>query len=42
LWPNYDVTPDGRRLLMVKGNDASPSASFLSVVLDWTEELKKS
>ena len=41
LWPNYDVTPDGRRLLMVKGNDASPAASFVSVVLNWQETLKK-
>jgi Tol biopolymer transport system component len=40
LWPNYDATPDGLRLLMVKGNDASPAPSFLNVVLNWAQELK--
>jgi Tol biopolymer transport system component len=39
LWPNYDATTDGRRLVMVKGSDAAPAPAFLDVVLNWAEEL---
>jgi Tol biopolymer transport system component len=35
----YDVSEDGRRLLMVKENDQSTSATQISVVLNWTREL---
>jgi serine/threonine-protein kinase len=40
--PNYDVSPDGQRFLMVKPNetgDASPAQ--INVVLNWFEELKR-
>jgi serine/threonine-protein kinase len=37
---NYDVTPDGRRFLMVKG-EAAPKAAHLVLVLNWFEELKR-
>ena len=33
-WPNYDVTPDGRRLLMVRGT-AQEAPSRVNVVLNW-------
>jgi Tol biopolymer transport system component len=34
---NYDVSADGQRFLMVKGESG---VAYLSVVLNWTEELK--
>ena len=37
----YDVSTDGRRLLMVKENDQSTSATQISVVLNWTRELTR-
>ena len=41
LWPNYDVSADGRRFLMVKtiGQEAAPAQ--INVVLNWTEELTR-
>jgi Tol biopolymer transport system component len=40
FWPNYDVSPDGQRFLMVKSSPPSP-ATRVNVVLDWSEELKR-
>jgi Tol biopolymer transport system component len=40
LWPNYDVSPDGQRFLMVKGSPRMP-ATHINVVLDWSEELTR-
>ena len=39
----YDVTPDGKRFVMVKANAAAQSAAptSLIVVLNWVEELKR-
>jgi serine/threonine-protein kinase len=37
---NYDVTPDGRRFLMVRDPTASVSGKQVVVVLNWAEELK--
>ncbi len=40
---SYDVAPDGRRLLMLRDQSASPSATEspeIVVVLNWHEELK--
>ena len=39
FWPNYDVTPDGQRLLMIKGV-AQEAPRHINVVLNWFEELK--
>ena len=39
LWANFDASPDGQRLLMVKRENPSPVASHISVVLNWLEEL---
>lgn len=43
-WPfgrNYDLSPDGRRFLMIEeGEPPSASTEFI-VVLDWFEELKQ-
>jgi hypothetical protein len=38
-FPNYDVSPDGERFLMVK--DTEPEAKQVNVVLSWFEELKR-
>jgi serine/threonine-protein kinase len=37
----YDVSLDGRRFLMIKGGDAESAPQNLTVVLNWTEELKR-
>jgi hypothetical protein len=36
--PNYDVSPDGQRFVMVKDDSAS---GRLNIVLNWFEELKR-
>ena len=36
--PNYDVSPDGARFVMVKDDSAS---GRINVVLNWNEELKR-
>ena len=38
--PNYDVSPDGQRFLMVKPVGTG-GATQINVVLNWTEELKR-
>jgi hypothetical protein len=38
---NYDVSPDGRRFLMVKGDEQSTTATQINVGLNWFEELKR-
>ena len=35
-WPNYDVTPDGRRLLMIRGT-AQEAPSRVNVLLNWLD-----
>ena len=40
----YDVSPDGRRFLMIKpvvGPEQAAAPTSLIVVLNWTEELKR-
>ena len=40
--PNYDVSPDGQRFLMVKGSEQEAAApTQINVVLNWFEELKQ-
>jgi eukaryotic-like serine/threonine-protein kinase len=41
--PNYDVSPDGQRFLMIKPSEASEAAAptQINVVLNWFEELKR-
>ena len=40
---SYDVSPDGRRFLMIKdaGAEEGAAPSQLVVVLNWFEELKR-
>jgi len=40
--PNYDVSPDGQRFLMIKPSEAGEVApTQINVVLNWFEELKR-
>jgi hypothetical protein len=40
--PNYDVSPDGQRFLMLKPTEQVQSApTQINVVLNWFEELKR-
>jgi Tol biopolymer transport system component len=41
FWPNYDVSADGQRLLMIKNVDQTAAPNRLSVVLNWDEDLKQ-
>jgi len=41
LWANYDASPDGQRLLMVRQENVSAPATHINVVLNWSEELKQ-
>ena len=36
----YDISPDGRRFLVIRSADEEPSAQ-MNVVLNWFEELKR-
>lgn len=36
----YDVSPDGRRFLMVQPAEAARPATQIHIVLNWFEELK--
>jgi Tol biopolymer transport system component len=39
--PNYDVSPDGQRFLMLKPSEAEQAPTQINVVLNWFEELKR-
>jgi hypothetical protein len=40
--PNYDVSPDGQRFLLVKPSEQEQAApTQINVVLNWFEELKR-
>ena len=40
--PNYDVSPDGQRFLMLKpGEQETAAPTQINVVLNWSEELKR-
>ena len=41
FFPNYDVSPDGQRFLMVKEGEQEQAATQINVVLNWFEELKQ-
>jgi hypothetical protein len=41
-FPDYDVSPDGQRFLMLKPVDQEQTApTKINVVLNWREELKR-
>jgi predicted Ser/Thr protein kinase len=39
--PGWDVTPDGKRFLMVKDDTAESAPKHLNLVLNWFEDLKR-
>ena len=44
LWqglPDWDITPDGKRFLMIKVSDTESAPTQLNVVLNWFEELRR-
>ncbi len=40
-FPDYDVSPDGQRFLMLKAPEQAQAPAPINVVLNWTEELKQ-
>jgi serine/threonine-protein kinase len=40
-FPDYDVSPDGQRFLMLKANEQAQTTAQINVVLNWFEELKQ-
>ena len=40
-YPSYDVSPDGRRFLMLKVGSPGSAPARLTVVLNWFEELRR-
>ena len=40
-FPNYDVSPDGQRFLMLKNTEQEHATTQINVVLNWLEELKQ-
>jgi Tol biopolymer transport system component len=39
LWPNFDASPDGQRLLMVRRESRATPPTHINVVLNWIDEL---
>ena len=39
--PNFDVSPDGQKFLMIKASDQESAPTQINVVLNWFEELKQ-
>ena len=40
-FPDYDISPDGQRFLMLKANEQVQAPTQIDVVVNWTEELKQ-
>ncbi|HXV64707.1 MAG TPA: hypothetical protein VEK15_28675 [Vicinamibacteria bacterium] len=41
MLPTTDVAPDGRLLLLTPGDSGAVPEFEITVVIDWTEELKR-
>jgi hypothetical protein len=39
--PDYDVSPDGQRFLMVKASEQGAKPERINVVVNWFEELRR-
>lgn len=37
----YDISPDGKRFVIIEEADQAPQATQLTVVLNWVEDLKR-
>jgi hypothetical protein len=40
-YPYYDISPDGKRFLMLKENVQLSPRNQIEIVLNWFEELKR-
>lgn len=40
-FPDYDVSGDGQRFLMLKAAGQAQASTQINVVLNWTQELKR-
>ena len=40
-YPSYDISPEGRRFLMINPRTSDAVPARLNVVLNWMEELKQ-
>lgn len=38
---NYDVSPDGKRFIMIRNSHTNTSVTAFNIVLNWTEELQR-
>jgi hypothetical protein len=38
--PDYDISPDGQRFLMLKRGEQSPAPEQINIVLNWLQQLK--
>ena len=41
IYQAYDVTPDGKRFLMIKPSESDRAPAHINLVLNWLEELKQ-
>ncbi len=39
--PDYDVSPDGNRFVMIEEGEPGPAPAHVNLVVNWTEELKQ-
>jgi Tol biopolymer transport system component/predicted Ser/Thr protein kinase len=39
--PNYDVSPDGQRFLMIKASEQESAVTQVNVVLNWSDEVRR-
>jgi hypothetical protein len=39
--PNYDVSPDGTRFLMLKPSEETGEERSLNIIVNWFEELER-
>jgi serine/threonine-protein kinase len=40
-FPDYDISPDGQRFLMLRRAEEEQASSHITVVVNWVEELKQ-
>ena len=40
-FPNYDVSPDGQRFLMLKSGEQESAPTQIHIVTNWFDELKR-
>jgi serine/threonine-protein kinase len=38
---NYDISPDGKRFIMVRNNAVSANVTYFNVIMNWVQELQR-